>query len=155
MRDRGQLWAEAAHLEATGMSITLAEELWPVATKEQQARMVIDPVEERIEDLVGDRTGTLPMEEIYRAIGLGSERTTQRTSKTDATIRRVMTKLGWEWTRIRSPRALLGGRGDNRVRVWQRGDSSQWWIFGGNEFVSPTGDAEVEATVARAFGTLA
>jgi hypothetical protein len=41
-RDVHQLWAEAATLEASGMSIRLAEELWPVAAEEQNKRLPPD-----------------------------------------------------------------------------------------------------------------
>jgi hypothetical protein len=41
-RDVHQLWAEAATLEASGMSIRLPEELWPVAAEEQSKRLPPD-----------------------------------------------------------------------------------------------------------------
>jgi hypothetical protein len=41
-RDVHQLWAEAATLEASGISIRLAEELWSVATEEQAKRLPPD-----------------------------------------------------------------------------------------------------------------
>jgi predicted P-loop ATPase len=42
-RDRDQLWAEAATMEAAGESIDLRKELWAAAAIEQEARMVEDP----------------------------------------------------------------------------------------------------------------
>lgn len=42
-RDRDLLWAEASELEADGGPITLPKELWEAATKEQAARMPVDP----------------------------------------------------------------------------------------------------------------
>ena len=44
-QDRDQLWAEAAHREATGVSITLPKELWKLAAAEQDARSETDPWE--------------------------------------------------------------------------------------------------------------
>ena len=44
-QDRDQLWAEAAHREATGVSITLPRELWELAAAEQDARNETDPWE--------------------------------------------------------------------------------------------------------------
>jgi predicted P-loop ATPase len=41
-RDRDQLWAEAAAVEATGEPLVIAEKLWPAAKVQQQARMEID-----------------------------------------------------------------------------------------------------------------
>jgi predicted P-loop ATPase len=51
-RDRDQLWAEAAAVEASGLSLTLPRELWEQAKIEQDARMEHDPwmdILERIE----------------------------------------------------------------------------------------------------------
>ncbi len=42
-RDRDQLWAEAAELEAKGVSISLPEHLWKVAGDEQLHRKEVDP----------------------------------------------------------------------------------------------------------------
>ena len=41
-RDRDQLWAEAAHLEAQGASIALPQELWADARQEQDLRVEDD-----------------------------------------------------------------------------------------------------------------
>jgi predicted P-loop ATPase len=41
-RDRDQLWAEAAAVEATGEPLVIPEKLWPAAKVQQQARMEID-----------------------------------------------------------------------------------------------------------------
>lgn len=42
-RDRDQLWAEAAHREASGESIRLDASLWASAAREQEARQIDDP----------------------------------------------------------------------------------------------------------------
>jgi predicted P-loop ATPase len=54
-RDRDQLWAEAAAMEAMGEALVIPEELWPEATKQQLARMEIDPWE----DILAKRRGEL------------------------------------------------------------------------------------------------
>lgn len=41
-RDRGQLWAEAAHLEAAGASIVLPERFWTIAGEVQDQRLARD-----------------------------------------------------------------------------------------------------------------
>jgi predicted P-loop ATPase len=48
-RDRDQLWAEAAAIEASGETLTLPSTLWSVASVEQQARLTHDPWEDEIE----------------------------------------------------------------------------------------------------------
>jgi predicted P-loop ATPase len=45
-RDRDQLWAEAAAVEASGEPLTIPEALWPEATDAQAARLELDPWED-------------------------------------------------------------------------------------------------------------
>jgi hypothetical protein len=47
-RDRDQIWAEAAHLEASGASMKLGEEFWERAAEEQEARTEEDVWLEKI-----------------------------------------------------------------------------------------------------------
>jgi predicted P-loop ATPase len=49
-RDRDQLWAEAAAVEAGGEPLVIPEALWPDAMAEQQARLELDPWEDAICD---------------------------------------------------------------------------------------------------------
>jgi predicted P-loop ATPase len=49
VRDRDQLWAEAAAVEASGEPLTLPPTLWRVASIEQQARLAHDPWKDLIE----------------------------------------------------------------------------------------------------------
>jgi hypothetical protein len=48
-RDRDQLWAEAAAMEASGEPLTLPPELWSVAHEVQEARLAHDPWQDLIE----------------------------------------------------------------------------------------------------------
>jgi hypothetical protein len=52
--DRDQIWAEAAHREATGASIRLDSSLWPVAEREQAQRLIDDPYSETLLSELGD-----------------------------------------------------------------------------------------------------
>ena len=54
-RDRDQLWAEAAHLEASGASIILAEKFRPVAEEIQTDRMDGDEWMESVIAAVKDK----------------------------------------------------------------------------------------------------
>ncbi len=121
-RDRDQIWAEASVEEAIGTSLTLPEALWSAAAGHQISHKVVDPLEERIEDVVGNHVGVLPLEQLYGVIGLGPDRTSQRRSFHRQIIDRVVSRLGWEKSRLRRP---SGDRtdergGDNRQHVYVR-----------------------------------
>lgn len=64
-RDRDQLWAEAAALEATGEPLTIAEGLWVSAAVEQKARREPDVWE----DVIGGHLAPL----MNKGIGDGLE----------------------------------------------------------------------------------
>ena len=53
-RDRDQLWAEAAQIEATGLSLVLPGELWPRAQVEQDKRLERDPWDDLLVNVKGD-----------------------------------------------------------------------------------------------------
>ena len=53
-RDRDQLWAEAAALEAEGEPLEIGEEHWGAAAIEQRARQEYDPWEDTIADYLSD-----------------------------------------------------------------------------------------------------
>ena len=50
-RDRSQLWAEAAAIEAQGVSLVLPEKLWGDATRLQDERRDHDPWEDSLSNL--------------------------------------------------------------------------------------------------------
>jgi predicted P-loop ATPase len=56
-RDRDQLWAEAAAMEAQGEPLVIHSDLWPSATAEQIARMEIDPWEEQVAAVLTENEG--------------------------------------------------------------------------------------------------
>lgn len=56
-RDRDQLWAEAARLEARDESIVLPQELWAVAAAEQEERLEDDPWLEKLAMVRGRAAG--------------------------------------------------------------------------------------------------
>jgi hypothetical protein len=53
--DRDQLWAEAAHLEKSGMSLALPESLWEEAGKQQESRREQDPWEDYLALVPGEK----------------------------------------------------------------------------------------------------
>ncbi|KAB2897333.1 MAG: hypothetical protein F9K40_13050, partial [Kofleriaceae bacterium] len=95
-RDRDQLWAEAAHVEASGASIRLDEGLWGAAAEEQRERQVEDPFRERLEDVLGDVVGKIQSDDVWRILGVDQPTPDQNTRRSD-----VMRALGWERKRLR------------------------------------------------------
>lgn len=96
-RDRDQLWAEAAKLEAKGESIVLPQELWAVAAAEQEERLEDDPWQEKLATVrgkaVGDVVRAYTTELLGDVLGIPLERQHNGHAKRLAAI---MRELGWE-----------------------------------------------------------
>jgi hypothetical protein len=60
-RDRDQLWAEAATVEASGEALVIPQRLWPDVAVQQKARMELDPWEDMLAAVLGGmiRTGNV------------------------------------------------------------------------------------------------
>jgi len=118
IRDRDQLWAEAAYWEAKVESLVLAEDLWPLAQVEQESRLEDDPWLDALshlsvttDNVVGEfvRVSTADLLTIY--LEIPKERQQQYQTKRLAA---VMRKLGW-----RGPMLLKFSDGDT-ARGYQR-----------------------------------
>lgn len=96
-RDRDQLWAEAAKLEAEGESVVLPQELWAVAAAEQEDRLEDDPWQERLATVrgkaVGDVVRVSTAQLLGEVLGIPVERQHNGHAKRLAAI---MRELGWE-----------------------------------------------------------
>jgi predicted P-loop ATPase len=122
-RDRDQLWAEAAALEAGGLSISLPQELWPEARALQDERMEIDPWEDILDRVTGD---------LYPA-GAGKQECrisaddifenwleiarSKRTATDAIRLKNAMKRLGWQDDRV-----YIGKPGEElrRMRGYRR-----------------------------------
>jgi predicted P-loop ATPase len=100
-RDRDQLWAEAAVLEATGMSLVLPERLWGTARVEQDERLEDDPWLDVLADVTGKifpasdgprEEERITNNELYQCLSLPADRNSQVTLKR---LKGVMRRLGW------------------------------------------------------------
>jgi hypothetical protein len=110
-RDRDQLWAEAAHLEAHGAATRLERSLWKVAGAEQEARRVVDPWEEELGYALGDASGKVLNAELWSVLQVDAA---HRTQKENARLGSVMHRLGFKPAGIK--------HNGNRVsRGWVRG----------------------------------
>jgi len=99
-RDRDQLFAEAVHWEEKGEPIVLAEELWPLAQTEQEARLEDDPWTDILSDLhpkdlnqVGGTVRISSTQLLELNLGIARDRQQQFHAKRLAA---VMRKLGWK-----------------------------------------------------------
>jgi hypothetical protein len=107
-RDRDQLWAEAAHVEATGASLKLPEPLWPEAAAEQDKRRDHDPWDDMLAGVKGtvfDTKDGGQEERISTAELLTAHLKLPPDRATDVVNKRLshcMTRLGW----TRAPNAM-------------------------------------------------
>jgi hypothetical protein len=96
-RDRDQLWAEAARLEAEGTSIVLPQELWAVAAAEQEERLEDDPWQERLASVrgraAGDEVRAYTADLLGEVLGIPVERQHNGHGKR---LTALMRELGWE-----------------------------------------------------------
>jgi predicted P-loop ATPase len=98
-RDRDQLWAEAAIIEAEGGSLVLPQELWEMAGEVQDERRQHDPWDDMLFSIKGELYAVADEEQEWiRAsqvlvhLNIAAERATTETYKR---LRRVMRRLGW------------------------------------------------------------
>jgi predicted P-loop ATPase len=101
-RDRDQLWAEAASLEAEGADIHLPRELWAEAAAEQSERLETDPwldILIRAEGEVEGETERISTEQLFTSyLDLSKERMNQGHSKR---LAMCMKALGWKPAKFR------------------------------------------------------
>ncbi len=104
LRDRDQLWAEAAQREASGVSIRLPESLWGDAGAEQDHRREIDawesPIIETLENIQPSSTGrrSIVTDLLWNALGVEMSR---RDRVGALRLSEIMQRLGYTRTRIR------------------------------------------------------
>lgn len=106
-RDKDQLWAEAAHLEAEGVSQTLPKRLWAAAAERQAEQTTIDPLADDLaaflselgssdnpEDVPHDRVSS---RDVLTALGVPMSGKNQAMSQR---VRVLMENLhGWKYVR--------------------------------------------------------
>lgn len=114
-RDRDQLWAEAAALEAEGASVRLDASLWADAAEEQEERAVDDPFYETLGSVFGEQTGKVRSESVWLALGVDAA---HRTQDQQVRLGAAMRKLGFQRTKMR-----FGGRHPENCYV--RGSKSE------------------------------
>ena len=114
-RDRDQLWAEAASIEAAGAPIRLGRELWAIAGAHQEDRRAVDPWEDLLEPLFDDDDRAISVEVIWNALGVEANARDNRHADRVAGIvqrhgftrkakfRSATGKPTWHWVRDEVP----------------------------------------------------
>jgi virulence-associated protein E/DNA primase RepB-like protein/primase-like protein len=98
--DREQLLAEAAHYEKAGEAHWLTGNMVGAAARETSKREVVNPIEEKIAELLSDAPdGFVPSEELWRALGL--DEAARRNQYHLDSMGDATRKLGWRWARKR------------------------------------------------------
>ena len=98
-RDRDQIWAEAAHLEAQGFPITLPKKLWDDAKALQASRMPQDPWLDALTDVEGfeqvDGEVRVSTQVLFGPSNLNISAGNRKDYHTKR-LSRVMNELGWK-----------------------------------------------------------
>jgi predicted P-loop ATPase len=115
-RDRDQLWAEAARLEARGQVVRLDPRLWQRAVAAQEERRLEDPWEQELGALLGARVGWLQSQDAWALVGLHD--VGRRAQAEGARLGKALRKLGFE--RVKRKRA----------------GSLSWWYYRGARFTN-------------------
>jgi len=109
-RDRDQLWAEAAQMEAKGTSVVLPQELWRDAAAEQEERLEDDPWLERLAVVRGtahgDKVRVSSSELLSHVFDIEAERQHSGHTKRLAAL---MRSLGWADDKFKVGRHTLRG----------------------------------------------
>jgi predicted P-loop ATPase len=97
--DRDQLWAEAAHREASGASIRLDPALYEAAGDAQEQRRTEDPFEIIVHRAFGELTGRIRIEDAWKVLGIQGRVISQDEMTRFGTAMRMQ---GWERKRGRN-----------------------------------------------------
>jgi len=121
-RDRDQLWAEASMREARGDSIRLDQSLWGNAREEQDDRLVEEPWEEVLANLVNGLSGTkqrISSSAVWAALALPMA---QRDAVASSRVSAIMQRMGFKSMVMRQKDQVLRGWGRELVDgIWKPG----------------------------------
>jgi predicted P-loop ATPase len=113
IRERDQMWAEAAFREAEGESIRLPQSLWAHAGVQQERRRNEDPWEEIIQrNFCQEEIVRLTPADIWEALGIAIER---RSDQYQQRIASIMQRFGFRSMTIK-------GKDGKNVRGWGKGN---------------------------------
>jgi hypothetical protein len=151
--NRDQLWAEAAHYEAQGESITLPESLWEAAAEVQASREIPNPFFDHLQAMYhggpGEerRWGWVTINDVWNSLKIPIDRRASQCAKLGA----AMKKLGFIKLRVRNRNGDLHGpfgtqyyqRGESDRDLTPPGTTTGPW-HGGNTVVMALGNDDVD-----------
>jgi hypothetical protein len=150
-RDRDQLWAEAYVLVDWGAGSELPARLWAEAAMAQDQRLVIGPIEERLSDLIGDLTGRVAKDTLWRM--LGRKNAADRTLSEANIMTEAMKRLGWTPEQQRDPSD--SGKRKECYSKLVPGEEPQWLqASGSDELIGHLDQRRQWAADAAADGTV-
>lgn len=119
-RDRNQLWAEAARREKTGERIWLEGIELKMAEEEQDSRIEDDPLETRLDDLLGNtRAGIVSKTDVYTSLGCGNF--AQASGAVGPRVASWMSRNGWESAQL--------AHHSKRQRCFTKGTNPCWHVY--------------------------
>lgn len=138
-RDRDQLWAEAYQRATEGREhAILSRDVHGDAAAAQASRVLLDPVSERLTELLADQHGYVTKEEVWKA--LGRPTASGRTQPEMNALTSTMEMLGWKsWRR----RSLTGEREYTFERLVP-GVIPEWLHFFDGTFRKALGASDLE-----------
>ena len=98
-RDRDMLWAEAAAVEAEGVSIRMTADMWEQAAQEQEKRREADAWEDVINAKLRGRIGRIRCSDMFPVVGVTE--TARRDYTTNRRLGDCMRALGWNRCQLR------------------------------------------------------
>jgi predicted P-loop ATPase len=116
IRDRDQLWPEAAHYECLGEPITLDKSLWGAAAEIQADREIENPFLDILRNLLGVQDGWITILKLWEILGIELD---QR-QKNGRLIGKAMRKLGFKRERV-CDRTGLSPKGKRHSVYYIRG----------------------------------
>lgn len=119
IRDRDQLWAEAAAAEAMGESIRLAPTLYAAAAEEQNGRQEVTAIETAIDEFLGDTTGCVKVSDVWKILCIQNRPLNQAEV---TAVGHAMRRLGWS----EPTRYMVRGC---RVNYYTKGDGKRFFAI--------------------------
>lgn len=123
-----QIWAEAVHLEAQGVSNSLDPKLYEVARIEQEERVIVDPYYDVLNDWLRDLQGRIKASDVWLMLrklpGHRAPNDNQRVGETMRLLKFTRKKL-----RIEGHLQWAYWRGDGRLRIYVHHDRQSLAVY--------------------------